>query len=138
MTTRRFAPIEEGYARWDLRARRLIDVRKSRPVGGILGVKWPTPIVINPIGSQRAFHPEGELAVARAAKAKNHLQVLSTVATTASGTASRGARASVWFRLYHQEDWNQTKQMVRARRARGRAGRRDSPSISSAAVIARR
>jgi isopentenyl diphosphate isomerase/L-lactate dehydrogenase-like FMN-dependent dehydrogenase len=103
----------EGYARWDLRARRLVDVRKVDPSVEILGVKWPTPIVINPVGSQRAFHPEGELAVARAAKAKNHLQVLSTVATTSIEDCIAARGASVWFQLYHQEDWNQTKQMVK-------------------------
>src|SRR6185503_2927719 len=46
----------EGYARWDLRVRRLIDVSKLDTSVDILGVKWPTPIVINPVGSQRAFH----------------------------------------------------------------------------------
>jgi isopentenyl diphosphate isomerase/L-lactate dehydrogenase-like FMN-dependent dehydrogenase len=91
----------------------LIDVTKVDPSVEILGVKWPTPIVINPVGSQRAFHPEGELAVARAAKAKNHLQVLSTVATTSIEDCIAARGASVWFQLYHQEDWNQTKQMVK-------------------------
>jgi 4-hydroxymandelate oxidase len=103
----------EGYAHWDLRARRLVDVSKVDPSVEILGVKWPTPIVINPVGSQRAFHPEGELAVARAAKAKNHLQVLSTVATTSIEDCIAARGASVWFQLYHQQDWNQTKQMVK-------------------------
>ena len=103
----------EGYAHWDLRARRLVDVSKIDPSVEILGVKWPTPIVINPLGSQRAFHPEGEIAVARAAKAKNHLQVLSTVATTSVEDCIAARGAPVWFPLYHQEDWNQTKQMVK-------------------------
>lgn len=103
----------EGYAHWDLRARRLVDVSKIDPSVEILGVKWPTPIVINPVGSQKAFHPEGEIAVARAAKAKNHLQVLSTVATTSIEDCIAARGASVWFQLYHQEDWNQTKQMVK-------------------------
>src|SRR5215213_9040634 len=108
----------EGFARWDLRVRRLVDTSKLDTSVQILGVKWPTPIVISPIGSQRAFHPEGEIAVARAAKAKDHLQVLSTVATSSieDVTAARGG--PVWFQLYHQQDWNQTKQMVkRAERA---------------------
>ncbi len=103
----------EGYAHWDLRARRLVDVSHIDPSVEILGVKWPTPIVINPVGSQRAFHPEGELAVARAAKAKNHLQVLSTVATTSIEDCIAARGAPVWFQLYHQDDWNQTKQMVK-------------------------
>ena len=103
----------EGFNRWELRMRRLVDVSKVDASVEILGTKWDTPIVINPVGSQRAFHPEGELAVARAAKSKRHLQVLSTVATTSieDVTAARGA--PVWFQLYHRQDWNQTKQMVR-------------------------
>jgi 4-hydroxymandelate oxidase len=108
----------EGYARWDLRVRRLIDVSHVDASVNLLGTRWPTPIVINPLGSQRAFHPEGELAVARAAKARGHLQVLSTVATTSVEDVIAARGAPVWFQLYHQQDWNQTKQMIkRAERA---------------------
>ena len=89
----------------------------------MLGVKWPTPIVINPVGSQKAFHPEGEIAVARAAKTKNHLQVLSTVATSSIENVIAARGAPVWFQLYHQEDWNQTKQMVK------RAERAGAPAV---------
>jgi len=109
----------EGFARWDLRVRRLVDVSKLDASVQMLGVKWPTPIVINPVGSQRAFHAEGELAVARAAKAKNHLQVLSTVATTSIEDIIAARGMPVWFQLYHQEDWNQTKQMVKRAEAAG-------------------
>src|SRR5262249_17354795 len=47
----------------------------------ILGVTFDSPIVIAPTSSNRAFHPDGEIAVAKAARAGNHLQILSTVAT---------------------------------------------------------
>jgi 4-hydroxymandelate oxidase len=113
----------EGYARWDLRVRRLVDTSKLDTSVQMLGVTWPTPIVINPVGSQRAFHPDAELAVARAAKAKNHLMVLSTVATTSIEDAIAARGAPVWFQLYHQEDWNQTKQMVK------RAERAGAPAV---------
>ena len=103
----------EGFNRYELRVRRLVDVSKIDPSVQIFGVKWPTPIVINPIGSQRAFHPEGELAVARAAKAKGHLQVLSTVATTSIEDVIAARGEPVWFQLYHRQDWNQTRQMVK-------------------------
>ena len=70
------------------------------------------------MGSQKAFHPLGEIAVARAAKAKDHLQVLSTVATTSIEDAISARGATVWFQLYHQPDWARTRQMVeRAERA---------------------
>lgn len=103
----------EGFNRFELRMRRLVDVSKVDPSVEMLGVQWPTPIVINPVGSQKAFHPEGEIAVARAAKARNHLQVLSTVATTSFEDASAARGQPVWFQLYHRSDWSQTLQMVK-------------------------
>ena len=108
----------EGFNRYELRMRRLVDVSKVDASVEMIGTRWPTPIVINPVGSQKAFHREGELATARAAKAKNHLMVLSTVATTSveDVTAARGA--PIWFQLYHRQDWSQTREMLkRAERA---------------------
>lgn len=108
----------EGFDRWALKPRRLVDVHKIDTSVSLFGTRYPTPIVINPVGSQKAFHPLGEIAVARAAKAKNHLQVLSTVATTSIEDAIAARGATVWFQLYHQSDWARTKQMVeRAERA---------------------
>ena len=108
----------EGFDRWALRPRRLIDVHRIDASVSLFGTRYPTPIVINPVGSQKAFHPLGEIAVARAAKAKDHLQVLSTVATTSIEDAIAARGATMWFQLYHQPDWARTKQIVeRAERA---------------------
>ncbi|MGH9201395.1 MAG: alpha-hydroxy acid oxidase, partial [Vicinamibacterales bacterium] len=103
----------EGFTRYSLRMRRLIDVSKVDPSIEMLGAKWATPIVLCPVGSQRAFHPEGEIAVARAAKIKGHLQVLSTVSTTSIEDASAARGMPLWFQLYHRQDWNQTRQMIK-------------------------
>ena len=102
----------EGFERWALRPRRLIDVSKVDTSVKLFGTTYPTPIVINPVGSQKAFHPEGEVAVARAAKVGNFLQVLSTVATTSIEDVIAARGAPVWFQLYHQQDWAITKQIV--------------------------
>jgi 4-hydroxymandelate oxidase len=109
----------EGFDHWALKPRRLVNVASIDASVSLFGTKYPTPIVINPVGSQKAFHPRGEIAVARAAKAKNHLQVLSTVATTSIEDAIAARGGTVWFQLYHHpEDWAITKQMVqRAERA---------------------
>ena len=81
---------EESYAnnrtsleRLRLRARRLVDVSNLDTKVNLFGREWPTPIMIAPCGSQRAFHADGELAVARAAASRTHLQTLSTVSSTA-------------------------------------------------------
>ena len=108
----------EGFTHWALKPRRLVDVHAVDGSVSLLGTRYPTPIVINPVGSQKAFHALGEIAVARAARAKNHLQVLSTVATTSIEDAIAARGGTVWFQLYHQADWARTKQMVaRAERA---------------------
>ncbi len=108
----------EGFDRWALKPRRLVDVSKIDASVSLFGTHYPTPIIINPVGSQKAFHPLGEMAVARAAKARNHLQILSTVATTSIEDVIAARGGTVWFQLYHQPDWARTKQMVqRAERA---------------------
>src|SRR5215472_9060528 len=68
----------DGYSRIQIRPRRLVDVEKVDMSVHLFGTVWSSPIVISPIGSQKAFHPEGDIAVARAARAKDHLQILST------------------------------------------------------------
>src|SRR5204863_4036003 len=72
----------------------------------------PTPIVIAPVGGQKSFHAEGEIATARAAKAGNHLMVLSTATTSSveDVTAARGA--PVWYQLYATNKGDVAKGMV--------------------------
>src|SRR6266568_5918050 len=67
----------EGFLKFQLRPRRLNDVSKVDMSCELFGSRWSTPIVIAPTGGNKFFHPEGELAVARAARAGNHLQILS-------------------------------------------------------------
>ena len=90
----------EGFQKFQLRPRRLVDVSKVDMSTEILGVKYDTPIILAPVGGQRAFHTEGEVAVARAAKVGNHLQILSnqTSSSPEDVTAARGA--PIWSQLY--------------------------------------
>src|ERR1043166_7187840 len=103
----------EGFNRYELRVRRLVDVSRIDTSIQMLALRMDTPIVICPVGSNKAFHPQGEIAVARAAKAKGHLQVLSTVSTTSVEDVSVARGEPVWFQLYRRQDWNQTRQMVK-------------------------
>jgi isopentenyl diphosphate isomerase/L-lactate dehydrogenase-like FMN-dependent dehydrogenase len=109
----------EAFAHIQIRPRRLVDVSKVDLAIELFGTRWETPIVLAPVGSQMAFHPEGEIAVARAAKAKGHLQILSTM-TTASVeevTAARGA--PIWYQLYPTAKWAVTERLVRRADAAG-------------------
>src|SRR5215475_1948297 len=83
----------EGFLKFQLRPRRLVDVSKVDMSVDILGVKYSSPVVLAPVGGHRSFHPDGEGACARAAKAGNHLQILSTMTSTGieDVTTDRGA-----------------------------------------------
>jgi 4-hydroxymandelate oxidase len=102
-----------GFQKFEIRSRRLVDVEKIDLSVRLFGTEWSSPVVLSPAGSQKAFHPGGEIAVARAARAKGHLQILSTVSTSSieDVTAARGA--PVWFQLYAVNDWQVVQGMVK-------------------------
>src|SRR5258708_5819165 len=54
----------EGFLKFQLRPRRLVNVSKVDMSTEILGVKYASPIVLAPVGGQRSFHDEGEVASA--------------------------------------------------------------------------
>jgi len=103
----------EGFGQFQLRMRRLVDISAIDMSTTIFDRTWETPIVIQPTGSNKAFHPEGELAVARAARAKKHLQVLSTVASTSIEDVAEARGEPTWWQLYASSDWNVTAAMIK-------------------------
>src|ERR1051326_968822 len=58
----------EGFLKFQLRPRRLVDVSKVDMSTEILGVRYASPIIIAPVGGQKSFHQEGEIAAARGAR----------------------------------------------------------------------
>lgn len=106
-----------------LRPRRLVDVSRIDMSTAILGTTYDTPIIICPTASNKAFHPDGEVAVARAAQIGNHLQMLSTVATISIEEAIAARGAPVWFQLYPTRKWEVAEALAK------RAERAGSPAI---------
>src|SRR5690242_20210415 len=102
----------EGFLKFQLLPRRLNDVSKVDMSTEILGVKYDSPIIIAPIGGQQAFYGEGELATARAAKAGNHLQILSTVTNTDVEDVIAARGAPIWYQLYATNKWEVAKAFV--------------------------
>jgi 4-hydroxymandelate oxidase len=103
----------EAYQHIAIRSRRLIDVEKLDSSVELFGTKWETPIFLCPVSSMKAFDPEGEVAVARAAAKQHHLQMLSTVGSSSieDVTAARGA--PVWQQLYPTNDWGVTRALIK-------------------------
>ena len=109
----------EGYSRIQIRARRLVDVEKIDMSVRLFGTSWSSPIVISPIGSQKAFHPEGEVAVARAARAKEHLLILSAVTTSSVEDVMAARGMPVWQQLCPTNVWEVGRAIVKRAEAAG-------------------
>jgi 4-hydroxymandelate oxidase len=102
----------EGFQKFQLRPRRLVDVSKVDTSTEILGVKYSSPIIVAPTGGHKAYHADGETGVAKAAKAGDHLMILSTQASTSieDVTAARGQ--PIWYQLYASNKFELAKHHV--------------------------
>ncbi|MEA3162160.1 MAG: 4-hydroxymandelate oxidase [Gammaproteobacteria bacterium] len=109
----------DAYSRYQLHARRMVDVSKIDTSVELLGARFESPIILCPLGAQKAFHPEGEIAVARAAKARGHLQILSTVTSTGVEEVIAARGAPVWFQLYTTSSFDITTKLVKRAEAAG-------------------
>ena len=103
----------QGFERFYLRPRRLVDIRTVDLRTELFGTVWDSPIALAPVGNQKAFHAEGEVPVARAAKAKRTLQVLSTAATTSVEDLARELGRPPWYQLYTASRWDAVESMLR-------------------------
>lgn len=109
----------DGYSHIQIRSRRLVDVTNIDMSRSIFGVKWETPIVLSPVGGQKAFHPDGELGVARAAGTKGHLMLLSSAGTASIEDAIAARGGPVWQQLYPTNVWEVCRAIVKRAEAAG-------------------
>uniref|UniRef100_Q028C6 FMN-dependent alpha-hydroxy acid dehydrogenase n=1 Tax=Solibacter usitatus (strain Ellin6076) TaxID=234267 RepID=Q028C6_SOLUE len=109
----------EAMTHYQLRARRLMGVEQADLRTEVFGAEWEMPIYVSAVGSQKAFHPEGELATARAAKSRNAMQMLSTVSSTSVEDVSMALGAAPWYQLYMPVPWGDTEKMVKRAEAAG-------------------
>jgi 4-hydroxymandelate oxidase len=103
----------EAYSHIEIRSRRFFDVSKLDTRCSVLGSVWKQPIYFSAVSSMRAFHPEAEIAVARAAASRDFQMMLSTGASCAVEEVIAARKAPVWQQLYATDDWHVTEAIVR-------------------------
>src|SRR3954447_12489854 len=89
----------EAMGHYQIRARRLVGAAKPDLSCDIFGKTWDSPIYFSAVSAQRAFHPDGELGTARAAKAKKVTQMLSTVSSTSVEDVGKALGEPPWYQL---------------------------------------
>jgi 4-hydroxymandelate oxidase len=109
----------EAFAHYHIRPRRLVNASKVDLATDLFGTVWDTPVFICPVGGHKMFHPEGEIAVARAAQAKKTLQILSTVTTSSVEEVMKARGGPIWYQLYPTSSWDVRQQLVKRAEAAG-------------------
>src|ERR1700704_5542876 len=109
----------EGFQKFVLRPRRLVDVSKVDMSVDLLGTKFDSPIIVAPTGGHRGYHADGEPGVARAAKIGDHLQILSSQATTSIKDTIAARGKPIWYQLYATNKFEVAKHHVQSAEAQG-------------------
>ncbi|MCU1537674.1 MAG: 2-hydroxy-acid oxidase [Humibacillus sp.] len=100
---------------WDsvhLRPRVLRDVTAVEVGTSVLGTRVALPVLVAPVASHRAAHPDGELGVARAVRRAGGLMVLSMRSSTRVEEVGAAAGA-FWQQLYVLRDRGITDEVAR-------------------------
>lgn len=94
----------EGFGKWVLLPRVLVDVDRVDLSTTMLGTPVKFPIHAAPTAYHRLATPEGETATARATGGAGALMVVSSLATRTLEDVAAAATGPLWFQLYVYRD----------------------------------
>jgi isopentenyl diphosphate isomerase/L-lactate dehydrogenase-like FMN-dependent dehydrogenase len=109
----------EVFDRLRFKTRTFVDVSKRNQDTTIFGVRHKMPLVIAPTGTAGLLWYEGELALARAAKAAGIPFTLATGSLTAMERVAVEAGGELWFQLYLWPDRSMSHELVNRAKAAG-------------------
>ena len=113
----------EAFARIFLRPRVLNNVKTVAPECSLFGKNLALPIIAAPMAFQQLAHPDGELAMGRAAASAKIGFTLSLNATKSIEDVAKAAPDLAhlvnWFQLYVLEDRGLTKEIIQRAEAAG-------------------
>ena len=109
----------DGFKYLQLRPRRLRDATKVDLRTQLFGTVYDSPVFLCPTGGERSYWPEGELAVAAAAKQRGTLQILATSTSVPIEDVNKALGRPVWYQLYAPSSWEVCEKMLRRVEASG-------------------
>jgi 4-hydroxymandelate oxidase len=108
-----------GFEKFALRPHHLVDVHRIDMSVGMFGTRWSSPIFLSPIGGLGMCDPDSDLAVAKAARSKDHLQILSTAASKSVEDVAAARGEPIWFQLYPTDVWDITRALIKRAESAG-------------------
>jgi isopentenyl diphosphate isomerase/L-lactate dehydrogenase-like FMN-dependent dehydrogenase len=109
----------EAFDHVQIRARRLVDVSSIDTSVRLFGQTLRSPLTLSPVGAMAVIHPEGELAVSRAATPGQFLLIASTVSSYSIAEIADSGKGPLWFQLYPTPDRGVTKALIQKAEATG-------------------
>ncbi|OLT25095.1 alpha-hydroxy-acid oxidizing enzyme [Actinomadura sp. CNU-125] len=110
----------DAFDRHRIVPRMLRDVAERDLSVNVFGTEMPSPVLLGPIGVLSIMHPDGELAVARAAAAEGVPMVLSTAASyDMEAVAEANGEGPRWYQLYWPKDRDLAASFLGRARAAG-------------------
>lgn len=103
----------EAFDLYQIRPKRFVDIHTMDLSCEVFGRRYPSPIFLSPVGSQKAFHPDAEIATGKAAGARGHQMVLSSVSSHSVKEVGDSYGAPLWFQLYPTDTWAVTEGVIR-------------------------
>ena len=109
-----------AYHRWRLLPRVLVDVSEVDLSTTVAQQRIELPIMISPLGLQRALHPDGEIGMARATAAAGSAMVVSANSSIPiEEIACAAPGAQLWLQLANWSDRDSTAALIRRAEAAG-------------------
>jgi 4-hydroxymandelate oxidase len=103
----------QGFRQVQLRPRRLRDATRVDMRVDLFGTTYNSPIFTCPTGGQGSMHADAELGVARAARARGTLQMLSTSTGIAVEQVNEALGRPVWQQFYAPVAWEACVQILK-------------------------
>jgi L-lactate dehydrogenase (cytochrome) len=90
----------DAFREVTLRPRQCVPVPAPDLRTTVLGTTLDLPLLLAPVGFTRMFHPDGDVAAARAAHAAGTTYILSTFSGTRIEDVRAGTNGPLWYQLY--------------------------------------
>jgi len=94
----------QDFAQYELLPKYLVDVSSIDLTTHVMNCDINFPLVLSPTGMSRLFHPDGERAVAKAAKNAGLIYSLSTLSTHSIEEVAAICDVPKWFQIYVFKD----------------------------------
>jgi isopentenyl diphosphate isomerase/L-lactate dehydrogenase-like FMN-dependent dehydrogenase len=112
-----------AFRRWRLNPHVLVDVSKVDLSTTVQGTKLAFPVMVAPMGVQKAAHPDGELAMAEGVDATGTLFVEAVNATTTlEDVHKKFPKMPFWLQLYNWDDRPALEKIVKRAEDAGATG----------------